>query len=689
MGDLGAGAGAILNHPITKLFPEAFVKSVEAHRQARVPLPHAIPAGGTYDWGERQAIPFFTPGSLICEIEPLTLDRRRFNREVALRELTEVFNCTQSLNELLATACRQFSHYLGTDRTVVYRLAPNGSGVIASEHLAAPLPSLLGLHFRPDDFPEEAHHLFADESVLTGTSTYREGIGIVGDPGDAAAIIRYRLGCRMPYRAFTDFLVESGIEGIISVALRVDGKLWGVIFGHCIEPVRYDYQLRAFAHVFGSLLSQSIAFRNRSNVSRRIPKTKAVNSKLKDRVAGALDLVDGLTKGTPTLLDAIANTTGAFVRIEDSYTALGTTPDRREVQRLLDWVAQTDWQGDIFASANLAVDYPSAEKLRGVAAGCLLAPLNRRRTDWIGWFRPERIEQVFFGSLSQSDRGGDSPRYLPSAETKRGFSRPWKPKQLRAARDIQSFIRDVIMERYSQLRQMNRQLRMAYKEMEDFSYTVSHDLRAPLRGIDGFAEILLEEYAGDLGPDGRELIQTIQKNAAQMNEFITDILELSRAGRAKLIVNELSVSELVRAALTEMAPGTELHSAVTVAPGLPPIRGDQYQLRTVFRHLLSNALKYAKSEESRRIEVGYRPDRSLPSEGEFFVADNGIGIEVQHHDRVFGMFNRLVTKEQYAGNGVGLAITKRIIQNHGGDIRIESQPGKGTTLFFYTHPVVE
>jgi light-regulated signal transduction histidine kinase (bacteriophytochrome) len=233
---------------------------------------------------------------------------------------------------------------------------------------------------------------------------------------------------------------------------------------------------------------------------------------------------------------------------------------------------------------------------------------------------------------------------------------------------------------------MNQQLEMAYEEMADFSYMVSHDLRAPLRGIDGYAEILLEDYGGGIDPDGRELIQIIQRNAARMNEFIADILELSRISRANLIINRLSVPDLVAEALAELSTQLETTPKVTIQDNLPNILGDQRQLLTVYRHLLSNAIKYSSRQPEQQIEVGFRTDDSVPTGGEFFVADNGIGVDRDHHQRIFGMFNRLVTRDQYAGNGVGLAIARRIIQNHNGRIRVESKQGEGASFLFYTHP---
>jgi light-regulated signal transduction histidine kinase (bacteriophytochrome) len=683
---VGADAGVLLNEPITKLFPEAFIERLRSDHHLRVPFPHVPPPESHQSWRGKQVIPFFTDRQLVCEIEPTAIDRRQFSREVALKEVTTALNDTHSLSELLETACEKFSRYLRTDRTVVYRLFPNGGGVIESECRTGKLPSLAGLHFRRDDFSEEAHRLFQDESVLGGTISFRGGSTVIGEPVEAENLIRYRLGSRMPYRAFTDFIQESEVNSIISVALRVDGQLWGVMFGHCIEPVRFDYQMRTFVHLFGTLISQEITSHTRTDVRQRILKSNVVHSQLKERVAGALDLIDGLTGGKPTLLDAISRAGGAVIHIDGRSVCLGDCPPEEELRRLLYWAASSGEQDEILVTNNLESRYPHGQTIRASAAGCLLVPLNARRTDWLGWFRPELVEEIAFGSLPPTERKVDGLRFLPSTETKRGFARPWKQGQVQLARDLQVFIRDVIMERYSQLRRMNQQLEMAYEEMADFSYMVSHDLRAPLRGIDGYAEILLEDYGGGIDPDGRELIQIIQRNAARMNEFIADILELSRISRANLIINRLSVPDLVAEALAELSTQLETTPKVTIQDNLPNILGDQRQLLTVYRHLLSNAIKYSSRQPEQQIEVGFRTDDSVPTGGEFFVADNGIGVNRDHHQRIFGMFNRLVTRDQYAGNGVGLAIARRIIQNHNGRIRVESKQGEGASFLFYTHP---
>ena len=220
-------------------------------------------------------------------------------------------------------------------------------------------------------------------------------------------------------------------------------------------------------------------------------------------------------------------------------------------------------------------------------------------------------------------------------------------------------------------------LQQALREQEAFSYSVSHDLRAPLRAINGFSEILLDSERAVLSEEGKTLLDRIARNASRMGELIDDILEYSRSSRQEMAPREIDLRELVEKVVDELLPAYP-DARVDVGP-LPSVRGDATMLAQVMQNLIGNALKFSARCENPRVEVGM-----TESDGEraYFVRDNGAGFDMRYSAKLFGMFQRMHHESQFPGTGVGLAIVKRLIERHGGRIWAEAQPGKGATFHF-------
>jgi PAS domain S-box-containing protein len=223
------------------------------------------------------------------------------------------------------------------------------------------------------------------------------------------------------------------------------------------------------------------------------------------------------------------------------------------------------------------------------------------------------------------------------------------------------------------------QLEMTIKELEAFSYSVSHDLRAPLRAIDGFSRILLENHASQLQPEVAHHLRTIFESTQQMGRLIDGLLALSRLSRQPLHKQEIASAELVRQALESLS-NEQAGRRVEVSMGeLPACQGDPMLLRQVWVNLLSNAFKFTRRREAAQIRIG-----GMEREGEtvYFVQDNGAGFDMQYAGKLFGVFQRLHSAQEYDGTGVGLAVVQRIVHRHGGRVWAEAVPGEGATFYF-------
>jgi PAS domain S-box-containing protein len=223
------------------------------------------------------------------------------------------------------------------------------------------------------------------------------------------------------------------------------------------------------------------------------------------------------------------------------------------------------------------------------------------------------------------------------------------------------------------------QLQAANQELEAFAYSISHDLRAPLRAIDGFSRLLQEDHAAELGEEARRLLGVVRESTAKMSQLITDILALSRVSRGELKHELLDMELQARSVFDEIAsPEVRASFELSVDP-LPPASVDPALIRQVWVNLLSNAVKYSMPSAARRIHIGARrEDRRTV----YFVRDSGVGFDSDYAHKLFGVFQRLHSAKEFEGTGIGLAIVQRIIRRHGGEVWAEGSPGQGATFSF-------
>jgi signal transduction histidine kinase len=236
-----------------------------------------------------------------------------------------------------------------------------------------------------------------------------------------------------------------------------------------------------------------------------------------------------------------------------------------------------------------------------------------------------------------------------------------------------------LRETEGKLRGRAEELEEVNQALESFSYSVSHDLRAPLRAMDGFTRILLEEDAGVLSARGQRFLGLVRENAGQMGRLIDDLLDFSRLGRQPIRKQVVDQEALVREVLEDLESERNGRPVEIAVLGLYASDGDPALLKQIWTNLLANALKFTRDREDARISVG---SDKVGRETVYFVRDNGVGFDMRYADKVFGVFQRLHRAEDYPGTGVGLAIVQRIVQRHGGRVWAEAAEGKGATFYF-------
>lgn len=222
-------------------------------------------------------------------------------------------------------------------------------------------------------------------------------------------------------------------------------------------------------------------------------------------------------------------------------------------------------------------------------------------------------------------------------------------------------------------------LQKAVKELEAFSYSVSHDLRAPLRAISGYSRILLEDHDDRLDEEGRRVLGVICSEVRRMGQLIDELLAFSQLGRQKMELTEIDMAGLARSVFEGLARLEEGRRIELKIGELPPARGEETMIRQVWANLFANAIKFTATRDTAEIEVGCR---NGSSEQTYYVKDNGVGFDMAHARKLFGVFQRLHAEDEFEGTGVGLAIVQRAIQRHGGRVFAEGNINAGATFYF-------
>lgn len=249
-------------------------------------------------------------------------------------------------------------------------------------------------------------------------------------------------------------------------------------------------------------------------------------------------------------------------------------------------------------------------------------------------------------------------------------------KELKNAQDdirqLNDELEQKVIERTAQLESVN-------KELESFSYSVSHDLRAPIRAINGYTRILVEDYAESFDADGVKILQSIIHNSKKMGELIDDLLAFSKLGRKQVSFSEIDMISLVNTVREELIPEEEENVPEFEISELPNASGDKSLIKQVWINLISNAIKYSRHKVKTKIEIGaYKNDQLMV----YYVKDSGAGFEMQYYDKLFGVFQRLHSQEEFEGTGIGLAIVQKIVQRHNGTVWAESIVNEGSCFYF-------
>jgi chemotaxis family two-component system sensor kinase Cph1 len=420
---------------------------------------------------------------------------------------------------------------------------------------------------------------------------------------------------------------------------------------------------------------------------------KTIQSRLLGTMVSHDDWVDGLRESEAELLE-FAEARGVALCNDDKCILMGQTPSEHDVQEIAAWLRrkwsdqEKNARDPLYHTDNLSDELPGAGAYSAAASGLLAIEISEVRRSAILWFRPEVVQTVKWSGNPEKAVQPESdgtlrlhPRksFAMWMETVRGRSLPWQSSEIEVAADLRSAIIGIVLRRAEKLAQMSEKLQQTNSELASFSYSVSHDLRAPFRHITGFADLLEKRAGASLDETSLRYLHTVRNSAKYAGTLVDNLLSFSQMGRNQLRHSVVDMNSLMRDIVQELSDEIGERTVHWNIQPLPPVHGDPEMLRLVVRNLLSNAVKYTRTRDEVRIEVGARDDGT---EVVFWVRDNGVGFDMRYVEKLFGVFQRLHSSEEFEGTGIGLANVRRIVARHGGRTWAQGEPGSGSTFSF-------
>ena len=631
-------------------------------------------------------------GLLILELEPATSQENipflsfYHLARASINQLQE----TASLRDFCQIIVQEVRKVTGFDRVMLYKFDEDGHGAVLAEEKLEHMESYLDLHYPESDIPQPARKLFSSNWIRLIPDAQAQPIELFprqnplnNRPLDLTfSILRSASPCHLEY------LHNMGVGASLTISLIEEGKLWGLIACHHQTPKHISYELRKACEFLGRVIFAEISNREETEDYDYRMKLTYIRSQLLDYMAQSDNFVDGLTKNEPNLLD-LTNAQGAAICFNGAWTSVGDTPQEEELNLLVQWLNK-NVNEEIFVTDSLAQLYPDADKYKNVASGLLAIPISRR--NYVLWFRPEVIQTVHWGgdpnrAYETTHSQGNlrlSPRksFEQWKETVRLTSLPWKPVEVNAVLELRKAIVNIVLRQADELALLAQDLERSNSELKRFAYVASHDLQEPLNHVSNYVQLLEMRYGENLDEDAKDFIGFAVEGVSLMQNLIDDVLAYSKVDLQDSQFGLTEVETALQQALTNLGRRITQSNAVITYGTMPTVMADKTQLMQLFQNLIGNAIKF-RSEQPPEIQINAE---RLEDEWLFSVKDNGIGIEPQFSDRIFVIFQRLHTRDEYPGTGMGLAICKKIVECHRGKIWVESELGEGAT-FYFTLPV--
>lgn len=634
-------------------------------------------------------IPHLSGDSVILDIEPVDAREDKLDFQKELSSILNTLSASGSTEELCRNAVKITRKTFGYDRVMIYKFDREWNGKVIAEEKNTEMESWLGLHYPASDIPKQARELFLKNKIRIIADVNYSPVKITPEisPVNDRPLDLTNSKLRAVSPIHIEYLQNMEVGASLTAALISNGKLWGLLACHHNTAKFINYYQRQTCEFLIQIFSNELSVKNSGKYLRNIEKYDGLRSRLIGQIKQTGSIKKGLCD-LPLKVTDLFPCGGAAIILNGKIKLVGNTPQKKQVREFWKTIL-SNHDDNVFLSKNLFHRYPHAKNFKESASGILAVRLGRSEQDFIIWFRPEVLQTVNWGGDPKNKASFDTEkdRLTPRksfkiwSEQVTGVSDAWEDHEVTGARNLSESVSYVILEKQkTKIDNLNNQLLSAHKELELFSHGLSHDLKAPLRGINGYAYILKEDHYFNLPKAGQKAVDTILSSTNEMGQLIDNMLSFAGVSEKSLHKNIFSVNHLLDDVLQSLNlqvnyPDTK----ILIEDDLPAMLADKRMLTQVWSNLMTNALKYSEHVQNPEIQVGTNVNANKTV---YYVRDNGVGFHPKYKEKIFDLFSRF-SDESYKGTGIGLAIAKKIIEKHQGEIWAESEPGKGSTFYFY------
>jgi two-component system, chemotaxis family, sensor kinase Cph1 len=591
--------------------------------------------------------------------------------------------------QIVVAQVRKISEF---DRVMLYKFDLSGHGEVIAEDKMLEMESYLGLHFPAADIPPPARRMFLANRIRAVPNVTDRSVSLIPTtnpltnlPTDLTLSM-----LRSTDRCHTEYLQAMGVAASLTISLIKEGRLWGLIVCHHRTPKLLPYELRQACGLLGQVIFDRISIGEDIADYAHRAKLAHVQSLGLERMSRSASFVDALMGISPNLLD-LFDASGAAISVGGKWTTIGTTPTPTQLDELMKWLGE-DIRDDVFCTDSLSRIHGAAISFKDIASGMLTISLSPKI--YILCFRPEVIQTVNWGgnpyytypevpAVDGHLHSSSHRSFELWKELVEGHSHPWKPVEMEAAIELRKSIVNAILRQAEELAVLAINLERSNAELKQFAYVASHDLQEPLNQVTSYVRLLESRYGEKLDRDAHEFIGFAVEGVNLMQTLIDDVLAYSQVQINGVELQLIDAEVALERALSHLRGQIETHNAIVTADPLPTLLADSTQLSQLFQNLIGNAIKFRIPHTVPEIHISATKQAK---DWLFSVSGNGIGIDPQFFDRIFAIFQRLHTRDEYPGTGMGLTICKKIVEYHHGKIWVESVLGEYAT-FLFTIPI--
>lgn len=624
-------------------------------------------------------------GVLIAEFEPTSNVIAAYNNLYpVVRTFIGHLQDAVDIDELCRLSVEEVKRITGFGRVKAYSFDADGNGLVLAESLDEDYPSYLGLSFPASDIPPQARALYVANRIRVIEDAHYQPSPLrpalnprTGQPLDLSyAALRSVSPVHLQYMRNMQTIAS------MSISIVVEGQLWGLISCHHAEARSVGFQTRTACELLGRMLSLQIEAKIAQARTQHLLQLRQQIVQMLSSMADRDSVSEGLLALPDTFLN-FARASGAAIISASRCELIGQTPPRDQVNALVQWLSTRSGE-DLFQTDNVSRDIPQLPGLAKHVAGVLAVAISELHSHYLIWFRPEQTRIVNWAGKPEksiSASGVLNPRnsFARWQENISGFSTPWHAQEPESALELRNAVLGIVLRKAEEMAQLANDLKKSNKELEAFSYSVSHDLRAPLRHIAGYAELLNDFEGAKLSERGLRFLEHIGESARFAGTLVDNLLSFSQMGRSALRFSDVNLQALVDSIREEMKPDYQGRNLEWHVQPLPTVVADAVFLHLALRNLLANAIKYSRERNPAIIVIGAQEN---DDEVVIFIRDNGVGFNMEYVDKLFGVFQRLHRMEEFEGTGIGLASVRRIIERHDGRVWAEGAIDQGATFYF-------